>query len=132
MRYVMTYVMRDFAKHIVRLSGHDADAFVCAAAEVSTRERRDQGVKRPAHAIRWRGHAIQLLSPEQWAAVPAGSGLPLLSVAATWREGAADFYEKNGIESPERTLLPLWAKLCADYLSEVTQSFWPAQDPEAK
>eukprot|EP00665_Eupelagonemidae_sp_cell47_P006634 gene6634-200_t len=121
-------LMRDFAKNLTRLSGADADAFVCAAAELSSKSgaaAHRPGQQRPAHAIKWRGHAIQLLTPEQWAAVPASSDLPLLNVAAAWRERAPDIYEAGGVEDPSRTLLPLWAKLCSDYPQEVTQTFWP-------
>eukprot|EP00662_Eupelagonemidae_sp_cell21_P025889 gene25889-34855_t len=78
MRY---HMMNDFAKNVTRLSGADADAFWCQAREVSTAVGIPGAVgpQRPAHAIRWKGHTIQLLTPAQWAAYPADSKVPMLS-----------------------------------------------------
>eukprot|EP00660_Eupelagonema_oceanica_P012624 gene12624-10049_t len=38
---------------------------------------------------------------------------------------AADFYAGGGVRDPEKFLFPIWAQLCAGYLVNVTQEFWP-------
>jgi hypothetical protein len=122
-------LLKDFALDLARLSGAGATTRIDEAPEVGTKpERGDLGPRRRSHVIEWRGHDIQLLSPEQWAAVPTDSQLPLLSVGATWRERAAELYVDGGVEDPEEELFPLWAKLCSAYLAEQTETFWPA-DP---
>jgi hypothetical protein len=132
-------LMSDFARDLERLGGERAYAYLAShrfpPAPPGPGAR---GPERPCHAICWqnpgnapRGTALMLLSPEQWETVPADHPSPILSVAGAWRARADSAYSTRGVVRPKVELMTQWVALCAAYLEEITDTFWPMPPLEA-